>query len=150
MYTNAEKQKIEQVIAVFQDYIHTAQNVYGQPSCEIIWSDKMKCYVLLLNYNMTETINEKDLFAIPIHSAEELYAELIYELAHEVYAKYNFAELHPEEISAETMQQAQTEIVEYLAPYLQALPEYQELAMQTIIKQGKIYTDQTIKQFPIE
>ena len=91
MYTNTEKQKIEQVIAVFQDYIHTAQNVYGQPSCEIIWSDKMKCYVLLLNYSMTETINEKDLFSIPIHSAEELYAELIYELAHEVYDKYNFA-----------------------------------------------------------
>ena len=146
MYTNTEKQKIEQVIAVFQDYIHNAQNLYGQTSCEIIWSDKMKCYVLLLNYSMTETINEKDLFAIPIHSAEELYAELIYELAHKVYAKYNFAELHPEEISAETMHQAQTEIVEYLAPYLQALPEYQELAMQTIIKQGKIYTDKTIME----
>ena len=146
MYTNAEKQKIEQVIAVFQDYIHNAQNVYGQPSCEIIWSDKMKCYVLLLNYSMTETINEKDLFSIPIYSAEELYAELIYELAHEIYAKYNFAELHPEEISAETMHHAQTEIVEYLAPYLQALPEYQELAMQTIIKQGKIYTDRTITE----
>ena len=146
MYTNAEKQKIEQVIAVFQDYIHTAQNVYGQPSCEIIWSDKMKCYVFLLNYSMTETISEKDLFSIPIHSAEELYAELIYELAHEVYAKYNFAELHPEEILDETMQQAQTEIVEYLAPYSQALPEYQALAMQTIIKQGKIYTDRTITE----
>lgn len=146
MYTNAEKQKIEQVIAVFQDYVHTAQNVYGQPSCEIIWSDKMKCYVLLLNYSMTETINEKDLFSIPIHSAEELYAELIYELAHKVYAKYNFAELQPEEISEETMQQAQTEIVEHLTPYLQALPEYQELAMQTIIKQGKIYTDKTIME----
>ena len=146
MYTNAEKQKIEQVIAVFQEYIHTAQNVYGQPSCEIIWSDKMKCYVLLLNYSMTETINEKDMFAIPIHSAEELYAELIYELAYEIYAKYNFAELQPEEISEETMHQAQTEIVEHLTPYLQALPEYQELAMQTIIKQGKIYTDKTIME----
>ena len=146
MYTNAEKQKIEQVIAVFQDYIHNAQNVYGQPSCEIIWSEKMKCYVLLLNYSMTETINEKDLFAIPIQSAEELYADLIYELIHEVYAKYNFAELQPEEISDETMHQAQTEIVEHLTPYLQALPEYQELAMQTIIKQGKIYTDRTITE----
>ena len=70
----------------------------------------------------------------------------IYELAHEVYAKYNFTELQPEEISDETMQQAQTEIVEYLAPYLQALPEYQALAMQTIIKQGKIYTDRTIME----
>ncbi len=146
MYTNAEKQKIEQVIAVFQDYIHTAQNVYGQPSCEIMWVNKMQCYVLLLNYSMTETINEKDLFAIPIQSAEELYADLIYELAHEVYAKYNFAELQPEEISDETMHQAQTEIVEHLTPYLQALPEYQELAMQTIIKQGKIYTDKTIME----
>lgn len=144
MYTNAEKQKIEQVIAVFQEYIHTAQNVYGQPSCEIIWSDKIECYVLLLNYSMTETINEKDLFAIPIHSAEELYAELIYELAHEIYAKYNFAELQPEEISEETMHHAQTEIVEYLAPYLQALPEYQELAMQKVIDEGKIYTDANI------
>ena len=144
MYTNAEKQKIEQVIAVFQDYIHTAQNLYGQPSCEIIWSDKIECYVLLLNYSMTETINEKDLFAIPIHSAEELYAELIYELAHEIYAKYNFAELQPEEISEEAMQQAQTKIVEYLAPYLQALPEYQELAMQKVIDEGKIYTDANI------
>ena len=44
------------------------------------------------------------------------------------------------------MQQAQTEIVEHLTPYLQALPEYQELAMQTIIKQGKIYTDKTIME----
>ena len=146
MYTNAEKQKIEQVIAVFQDYIHTARNLYGQPSCEIVWLDRMQCYVLLLNYSMTKTINEKDLFAIPIQSAEELYAKLIYELAHEVYAKYNFAELHPEDISDETMQQAQTEIVEHLTPYLQALPEYQELAMQTIIKQGKIYTDRTIME----
>ena len=93
---------------------------------------------------MTETINEKNLFAIPIQSAEELYADLIYELIHEVYAKYNFAELHPEEISDETMQQAQTEIVEYLAPYLQALPEYQELAMQKVIDEGKIYTDTNI------
>ena len=146
MYTNAEKQKIEQVIDVFQDYIHTAQNLYGQPSCEIIWLDKIECYVLLLNYSMTETINEKDLFSIPIYSAEELYAELIYELAHKVYAKYNFSELQPEEISEETMQQAQTEIVEHLTPYLQALPEYQALAMQTIIKQGKIYTDRTITE----
>ena len=141
MYTPEEKQNIEQVMTVFQDYWQNAANAYTQPLCEILWLDRMQCYVLLLNYSMTDTISEKDLFAIPIQSAEELFTELVDELAHTVYTQYHLAELSDSEITEALLGKAQEEIMDNLNPYLQALPQYKELAIQTIIAHGESYID---------
>ena len=141
MYTPEEKQNIEQVITVFHDYWQHAANAYAQPLCEILWLERMQCYVLLLNYSMTETINEKDLFAIPIQSAEELFTELVDELAHEIYSKYHLSELPKTEITKALLGKLQEEIMDNLNPYLQALPQYKELAIQTIIAHSESYID---------
>jgi hypothetical protein len=90
---------------------------------------------------MTDTINEKDLFAIPIQSAEELFTELVDELAHTVYTQYHLAELSDTEITEALLGKVQEEIMDNLNPYLQALPQYKELAIQTIIAHGESYID---------
>ena len=141
MYTPEEKQNIEQVITVFRDYWQHAVNAYAQPLCEIYWLERMQCYMLLLNYSMTEMINEKDLFAIPIQSAEELFTELVDELAHEIYSKYHLSELPKTEITKALLGKLQEKIMENLKPYLQALPQYIDLAIQTIAARGETYID---------
>ena len=141
MYTPEEKQKIEQVITIFHDYWQHAANAYAQPLCEIHWMERMQCYVLLLNYSMTKTISERDLFAIPIQSAEELFMELVDELAYEIYSKYYLSELPKTEITEVLLGKLQEEIMATLNPYLQALPQYKDLAIQTITARGETYID---------
>ena len=141
MYTPEEQQKIEQVITVFREYWQKAANAYGQPLCDIVWLENMQCYVLMLNYSMTAKVNEKDLFAIPIQTAEELFTELIHELVHEIYSKYNLEELQKEEVTEDLLGKVRNEITENLSAYIQALPEYKNLAIQTLKSQEESYID---------
>ena len=63
------------------------------------------------------------------------------ELAHTVYTQYHLAELSDTEITEALLGKAQEEIMDNLNPYLQALPQYEELAIQTIRAHGESYID---------
>ena len=125
MYTPEEKQKIEQLRTAFDEYLRHAVNAYGQPGCELIWLERLQCYMLVLNYNTTAVIQEKNLLALPIQSAEELFAELVSSMIQD--AKYYFAELQNEQITEALWGKAEKEILENLSACLEALPEYREL-----------------------
>ena len=146
MYTPEEKQKIEQLRTVFDEYLRHAVNAYGQPGCELIWLERLQCYILVLNYNTTAVIQEKNLLAIPIQSAEELFAELVSSMIQD--AKYYFAELQNEQITEALWGKAEKEILEYLSACLEALPEYRELAIKIMVEHRELYADnsKTLKE----
>ena len=146
MYTPEEKQKIEQLRTVFDEYLRHAVNAYGQPGCELIWLERLQCYMLVLNYNTTAVIQEKNLLAIPIQSAEELFAELVSSMIQD--AKYYFAELQNEQITEALWGKAEKEILEYLSACLEALPEYRELAINVVAGYRDFYTNnrETLKE----
>ena len=146
MYTPEEKQKIEQLRTVFDEYLRHAVNAYGQPGCELIWLERLQCYLLVLNYNTTAVIQEKNLLAIPIQSAEELFAELVSSMIQD--AKYYFAELQNEQITEALWGKIEEEILEYLSTCLEALPEYRELAINVVAGYRDFYTDnrETLKE----
>ena len=146
MYTPEEKQKIEQLRTVFDEYLRHAVNAYGQPGCELIWLERLQCYILVLNYNTTAVIQEKNLLAIPIQSAEELFAELVSSMIQD--AKYYFAELQKEQITEALWGKIEDGILEYLSTCLEALPEYRELAINVVAGYRDFYTNtrETLKE----
>ena len=146
MYTPEEKQKIEQLRTVFDEYLRHAVNAYGQPGCELIWLERLQCYMLVLNYNTTAVIQEKNLLAIPIQSAEELFAELVSSMIQD--AKYYFAELQNEQITKALWGKVEDGILEYLSTCLEALPEYRELAIKVVAGYRDFYTNnrETLKE----
>ena len=146
MYTPEEKQKIEQLRTVFDEYLRHAVNAYGQPGCELIWLERLQCYILVLNYNTTAVIQEKNLLAIPIQSAEELFAELVSSMIQD--AKYYFAELQNEQITEALWGKVEDGILEYLSTCLEALPEYRELAIKVVTGYRDFYTNtrETLKE----
>ena len=146
MYTPEEKQKIEQLRTAFDEYLRHAVNAYGQPGCELIWLERLQCYMLVLNYNTTAVIQEKNLLALPIQSAEELFAELVSSMIQD--AKYYFAELQNEQITEALWGKAEKEILEYLSACLEALPEYRELAINVVAGYRDFYTNnrETLKE----
>ena len=146
MYTPEEKQKIEQLRTVFDEYLRHAVNAYGQPGCELIWLERLQCYMLVLNYNTTAVIQEKNLLAIPIQSAEELFAELVSSMIQDV--KYYFAELQNEQITEALWGKIEDGILEYLSTCLEALPEYRELAINVVAGYRDFYTNnrETLKE----
>ncbi|MBO5366587.1 MAG: hypothetical protein J6A39_08215 [Peptococcaceae bacterium] len=146
MYTPEEKQKIEQLRTVFDEYLRHAVNAYGQPGCELIWLERLQCYMLVLNYNTTAVIQEKNLLAIPIQSAEELFAELVSSMIQD--AKYYFTEPQNEQITEALWGKIEDGILEYLNTCLEALPEYRELAINVVAGYRDFYTDnrETLKE----
>ena len=146
MYTPEEKQKIEQLRTVFDEYLRHAVNAYGQPGCELIWLERLQCYMLVLNYNTTAVIQEKNLLALPIQSAEELFVEVVSSMIQD--AKYYFAELQNEQITEVLWGKAEKEILEYLSACLEALPEYRELAIKIMVEHRELYADnsKTLKE----
>ena len=146
MYTLEEKQKIEQLRTVFDEYLRHAVNAYGQPGCELIWLERLQCYMLVLNYNTTAVIQEKNLLAIPIQSAEELFAELVSSMIQD--AKYYFTEPQNEQITEALWGKVEDGILEYLSTCLEALPEYRELAINVVAGYRDFYTDnrETLKE----
>ena len=146
MYTPEEKQKIEQLRTVFDEYLRHAVNAYEQPGCELIWLERLQCYMLVLNYNTTAFIQEKNLLAIPIQSAEELFAELVSSMIQD--AKYYFAELQNEQITEALWGKIEDGILEYLSTCLEALPEYRELAINVVAGYRDFYTNnrETLKE----
>ena len=146
MYTPKEKQKIEQLRTVFDEYLRHAVNAYGQPGCELIWLERLQCYMLVLNYNTTAVIQEKNLLAIPIQSAEELFAELVSSMIQD--AKYYFTELQNEQITEALWGKVEDGILEYLSTCLEALPEYRELAIKVVAGYRDFYTNtrETLKE----
>jgi len=146
MYTPEEKQKIEQLRTAFDEYLRHAVNAYGQPGCELIWLERLQCYMLVLNYNTTAVIQEKNLLAIPIQSAEELFAELVSSMIQD--AKYYFAELQNEQITEALWGKIEDGILEYLSTCLEALPEYRELAINVVAGYRDFYTNnrETLKE----
>ncbi|MBP3342527.1 MAG: hypothetical protein J6K99_08395, partial [Peptococcaceae bacterium] len=139
MYTPEEKQKIEQLRTVFDEYLRHAVNAYGQPGCELIWLERLQCYMLVLNYNTTAVIQEKNLLAIPIQSAEELFAELVSSMIQD--AKYYFTEPQNEQITEALWGKVEDGILEYLSTCLEVLPEYRELAINVVAGYRGFYTD---------
>lgn len=152
MYIAEEKIKIEQVIAVFHDYLQESRNSYGQANYELIWVEHFQYYILLINFSSSDTIQEKDLMTLPIQSAEELFCEMVFEIANDGYNKYGFANLTEDAIPKSLLLEAQTSILKRLSPYLKAFPEYQEAAKQIVIEHGKLYTnmDVSLDDFAIE
>ena len=146
MYTPEEKQKIEQLRTAFDEYLRHAVNAYGQPGCELIWLERLQCYMLVLNYNTTAVIQEKNLLAIPIQSAEELFAELVSSMIQD--AKYYFAELQNEQITEALWGKIEDGILEYLSTCLEVLPEYRELAINVVAGYRDFYTNnrETLKE----
>ncbi|MBO5140212.1 MAG: hypothetical protein J6J59_02670 [Peptococcaceae bacterium] len=146
MYTPEEKQKIEQLRTVFDEYLRHAVNAYGQPGCELIWLERLQCYMLVLNYNTTAVIQEKNLLAIPIQSAEELFAELVSSMIQD--AKYYFTEPQNEQITEALWGKVEDGILEYLSTCLEVLPEYRELAINVVAGYRGFYTDnrETLKE----
>lgn len=139
MYTLEEKQEIERVIALFQDYIVNAKNDYGQVNCDILWSNNLQCYLWITNHSKTKEFDETDLSTIPVESAKWLFRALTFEIANDVYYAHHFPQLTTEEVTDEMMEDAIKEIVALLAPYLKIMPEYSEIAMKMVIDHAKLY-----------
>lgn len=144
MYTVEEKTKIEQVATIFQAYLQQSKNIYGYPKCELLWMENMQYYLLVLNYNDSEQLVENNILAIPIPTAEVLYIELVEEMTHERYERTGMLDIPQAQRSKAQMSLMQKNILTDLAPYLEALPEYQELALQTVSQYGKKYIEDRI------
>lgn len=144
MYTVEEKTKIEQVATIFQAYLQQSKNIYGYPKCELLWMENMQYYLLVLNYNDSEQLVENNILAIPIPTAEVLYIELVEEMTHERYERTGMLDIPQAQRSKAQMRLMQKNILTDLAPYLEALPEYQELALQTVSQYGKRYIEDRI------
>lgn len=144
MYTIEEKTKIEQVADVFQAYLQQSKNIYGYPKCELLWMEYMQHYLLVLNYNDTAQLLENNMLAIPIPTAEALYLELIEEMTHERYEQTGMLDISQDQRSEAEADLIQKNIVEDLAVYMEAFPEYQDMALQTITQYGRRYMDDAI------
>lgn len=139
MYTLEERQEIERIIMLFQDYITTSKNDYGQVNCDVVWSENFQCYLWISNHSKTVEFDETDLCVVPVETAKWLFRELTFEIANDVYYFHKFPKLTVEEVSDEMMEEAIKEIVVRLSPYLKEMPEYTEIAMKMVIDHAKLY-----------
>lgn len=75
LYEPKTKAEIEQVINVFQDYIHAT------PHFDVVWSDKVGYMYLTVDINR-RTVADSDSWVIM--NAEELFDKIIFEIAVDV------------------------------------------------------------------
>lgn len=139
MYTPEEKVKIERVLAAFQTYIDTAYNMNGQPACDIVWLERLQCYLFVTNYSNSEKVTDIDLNIFPMESAEDLYWSVMFDIVQNEYHRYNFHNIRPGQITEEMLKQAEKEIIIAVEPYLAALPEYRDTGMEIIQEYKKMY-----------
>ena len=118
MYPPEEKTEIERVLAAFQPYIKTARNEYGQPACDVVWLERLQCYLYTTNYSRSD---------------------IMFDIVQKEYHRYNFQNMRLEQIEKELLKQAETEITIAVEPYLEALPEYRETGIEIIKEYTKIY-----------
>lgn len=140
MCTVEEKQKIQKVIDIFQDYLQQTKNEYGRPKYDIVWLDNLRSYLLVLNYHESDDFTEQKLLTVPIRSAEELYVELIDDIIQAYCIHSGLLELAIEEITEQSRKQVEIDIMAYLAPYMAALPEYRELTEKIVKEQCRLFT----------
>ncbi|MBQ2015298.1 MAG: hypothetical protein II218_07565 [Peptococcaceae bacterium] len=139
MYPPEEKTEIERVLAAFQPYIKTARNEYGQPACDVVWLERLQCYLYTTNYSRSEKVTDTDLNIFPVESAKGLYWDIMFDIVQKEYHRYNFQNMRLEQIEKELLKQAETEITIAVEPYLEALPEYRETGIEIIKEYTKIY-----------
>lgn len=139
MYTTEEKKEIDRILSAFQDYIDHGKNVYQQPDCEVVWLDKLQCYLYVTNTNETDEINQKNLDIVVVDSAETLCWEFVFDIVYVVYDIYLSQDLPWKNITEELVEQMKKDMLKQLQPYLEQLPEYQELAMDVIAERIEQY-----------
>ncbi len=111
MYTKEQKEQLEKVMEVFQDYLKES------PYAEVVWSEKIG-YIFL---NVDMKYQDVDLM-IPLDCAETLFSRLCYEVVQDVLMMTGNDHAVREADPLET-----AEIWRRLAPYLERLPEYRYL-----------------------
>lgn len=111
MYTKEQKEQLEKVMEVFQDYLKES------PYAEVVWSEKIG-YIFL---NVDMKYQDVDLM-IPLDCAETLFSRLCYEVAQDVLIMTGNDHAVREADPLET-----AEIWRRLDPYLERLPEYRYL-----------------------
>ena len=147
MYTVQEKREIERVLSAFAEYIADAENAYGNPAFEIVWLEKLQCYLYVENYNSSRKLEEKHLTMLPVESAKHLCMELVVSrviyMFHtalfgtavvETIAKAEYYRIF-NSITEAQMNQIRDEVQQWLYPYMQALPEYAAYLQQTAMEQ---------------
>jgi ribosome-binding protein aMBF1 (putative translation factor) len=113
LYSPEEKEEIENVIAVFSEYIKESAYV------DIVWSDKLG-YVFL---NIDLDNLSIDMEPIIIESADEMVQELLYEISNDVMDSTSH-EHSLEEVPLDL----RLEIESRFRPYLEKLPQYRYVA----------------------
>lgn len=112
-----EKEKIEQVMMVFQDYLKAA------PEIEVLWSEKKQFY-LFMQWDQDETMQI-------FESAEKLTDLLFNEIYMDVYMKHELHKIHIANDWSLTPE-AKTEFLNLVQPYLVQLPEYEYLVQKLL------------------
>ena len=117
MYTTETKQEIERVLTVFKPYIDQADYL------EILWSNKMQCYVSLFIDTTRGCFDGAD----AIQSAEEICDKCYTEIGNDILPandrEYQIWEMHPLE---------REEFLRRVQPYDEQLPEYHYLIEQLL------------------
>ena len=149
MYTVQEKTEIEQVLKAFENYIAAAKNAYGHPAFEVVWLEKLKCYLYVENYNSSTKLEERHLTMLPVQSAKHLCFELVASsVIHKSYiALFGTAAVEAvdkaeyrrvyDSLTEQQLNQIAEEIQQWVQPYIQALPEYAAYMQEVVQEQLK-------------
>lgn len=120
LYTEKQKQEMEKILEVFQDYLKES------PYADIVWSDKLGYIWLCISLKKRTIEMEPE----AIDDPEELCEILFKEVAQDV------LELTKNEHSIEESDLLeQAEIRKRLSVYLQKLPQYCNIAEEIFVKQ---------------
>ena len=119
LYTKEQKEKLEKVIEVFQDYVR--ESSYA----EIVWSDKIG-YV----YLCIDQVRRQVVTTLELDCAETLCDRLFYEVAQDV---LDLTGNDHTSKDADPLEKA--EITRRLETYLKQLPEYRYIAEKLFAKE---------------
>ena len=149
MYTVQEKTEIERVLKAFENYIADAKNAYGHPTFEVVWLEKLKCYLYVENYNRSAKLEERHLTMLPVQSAKHLcfelvasgvihgfYTALFGKAAVEAVDKAEYRRVY-DSLTEQRLNQITEEIQQWVQPYIQALPEYAAYMQEVVQEQLK-------------
>ena len=117
MYTDQQKQEIERVLTVFKPYIDQADYL------EVLWSNKMQCYVSLLIDTTRGCFDGADAIQLAEEICDRCYTEIGNDILLENDREYQIWEMRPLE---------REEFLRRVQPYDAQLPEYHYLIEQLL------------------
>lgn len=122
LYTKGQKRELEKAIEVFRDYLEGSQYL------DLVWSDKVGYVLLKVSTEFRHLEGEPLIIEDGEELCRELFSEIVMDVLQESGNDHSSHAVDPLEAA---------EITRRLQPYLERLPQYQEIAGECYHVKGR-------------